>query len=82
MISFIAIKVKLTPGSLKKGKAAKQAVEFLSRVGGGEAREVQLMKTVPSPDMMNVMLSSVKISMPGLQKIQIEAKRKPSRGKR
>ncbi|GMH40784.1 hypothetical protein BSKO_08688 [Bryopsis sp. KO-2023] len=82
MLSY-KYKVKLTPGTQKKGKAAKQAIELLSRVGGALPNEVQLLKGVPDPDLMHVLLGSVKISMPGMQKIKDDnKKKKKTKGRR
>ncbi len=64
--------MKIIPGTLKKGKAARQAVDLLVRSQQSEAsqRERDLIRMVPEPDMINVMLGNVKLSMPGLQKLK------------
>lgn len=50
-------KVKLTPGTVKKGKAARQAQELLCRALDVVQREKELMKAVPDMDMINAMVS-------------------------
>lgn len=72
--------MKLTPGTLKKGKAAKQALEVFMR--GAEGREKDLIKAIPDvcsslrdhsahmssyqPECMATMMAEVKVSTPGL----------------
>jgi hypothetical protein len=56
-------------GTLKKGKAARQAQELLMRGAEVQQRERDLMKAVPEPDMINAMVGTVKLSMPGLAKL-------------
>lgn len=59
---------------MKKGKAAKQALDLLSRSTGANPIEVQLIRAVPDPEVMLVMLSSTKVTMPGLENAQNEKK--------
>lgn len=68
-------KVKLTPGTLKKGKAVKQAVELLARGQEGLQRERELMRAVPDMDMVNAMVGTVKISAAGLQQLKQASKK-------
>jgi len=75
-------KVKLTPGSMKKGKAAKQAMDLLCRSAGANPIDVQLIRTVPDPELMLVMLSSTKVTMPGLDSMQNEKKKGHARRRR
>ncbi|GFH06697.1 uncharacterized protein HaLaN_01367 [Haematococcus lacustris] len=68
---------RLGAGTLKKGKAARQGVELLSRAPDASQRERELLKAVPEMDMINAMVGSVKLSMPGLTKLkQVEKKDK------
>ncbi len=62
--------VKLTPGTQKKGKATKQALELLTRAPDTSTVERDLMRAVPEMDMINAMVGTVKLSMPGLQKLK------------
>jgi NFACT protein C-terminal domain len=59
-------KVKLTPGTAKKGKAAKQAVELFAYSKECSATERTLMKALTDPEMVAIMMGDVKLSMPGL----------------
>ncbi|GAQ88109.1 hypothetical protein KFL_004010015 [Klebsormidium nitens] len=63
-------KVKLTPGTAKKGKAAKTAVEVFSRMPEATRREKELMKAVQDPDLVAVMLGNAKVTAPGLTKMK------------
>lgn len=73
--------VKLTPGNLKKGKAAKQAMELLTHIGDALPAEVVLMKAAPDANLMHVLLSSVTINMPGMQKIR-QGNKKAKKGRK
>jgi hypothetical protein len=68
-------KVKLTPGTLKKGKAVKQGIDVLVRSGDITNRERELVRSVPDADMINAMLAAVKISASGLQQIKAASKK-------
>eukprot|EP00798_Chlamydomonas_sp_ICE-L_P022482 gene22482-29608_t len=75
-------KVKLIPGTQKKGKAARQALELLVRGTDVTPHERDLMKASPEMDAINAMVGLVKISMPGLQKLKMnEKKDKKSKAK-
>ncbi|KAI9260165.1 fibronectin-binding protein A N-terminus-domain-containing protein [Sporodiniella umbellata] len=60
-------KVKLTPGSLKRGKAVKQAASVFLNLSEATAREKELMKSVPDMEAINAMMSKVKVSAPNLE---------------
>jgi hypothetical protein len=61
-------KVKLTPGSAKKGKAIKQIMDIFirSKEGGSSEMEKNTMKNLTDNELGAVMIGDVKISMPGL----------------
>ena len=66
-------RVKLTPGSQKRGKAAKQCVEMFLHDGSSEKsiiaeREKELIKRVADNDWVQVICADVKISAPGASK--------------
>lgn len=73
--------MKLTPGNQKKGKAAKQAMELLTHIKEALPNEIVLMKGAPEPNLMHVLLGSVQINMPGMQKIR-EVNKKKKKGKK
>lgn len=68
-------KVKLTPGSLKKGKAAKQAMELLPRVKEGTDLERKLIKNVADNEVLAAIVGDVKLAAPGLHQQQIKHKK-------
>ncbi|KAI9314042.1 hypothetical protein BX666DRAFT_2020220 [Dichotomocladium elegans] len=68
-------KVKLTPGSLKRGKAYKQAQSVFLNLAEATAREKELMKSVPEMEAINTMMGKVKVSAPNLE----ASKRKKSK---
>ena len=57
-----AHKIKLTPGSGKKGKAAKQAVGLLASMA--PSRERELMRALTDDELVRVMLANVKVQAP------------------
>lgn len=61
-------RVKLVPGPLKKGKAAKQAVEVVGREAAG--RERDLVRAVPEQEVVNAVVGAVRLQVAGLQKMQ------------
>jgi hypothetical protein len=63
VLSSYKYKMKLTPGTQKKGKAARQAIGMLSAAAGG--RERDLMRAVTDDELVRVMLGNVKISASG-----------------
>ncbi|CAM9607192.1 unnamed protein product, partial [Phaeothamnion confervicola] len=68
-------KVKLTPGSQKRGKVARQAVEVFTRAKDCPQRERDLILAMTDPEMVAVILGDVKMSMPGLLAVA-QAKRR------
>eukprot|EP00897_Mesotaenium_endlicherianum_P003139 jgi/Mesen1/2853/ME000174S02111 len=68
-------RVKLTPGSAKKGKAAKTAVDLFMRMPETTAREKELMKAVTDPEIIGAMIGNVKLTAPGLAKVMQSQKK-------
>ena len=70
-------RIKVTPGTQKRGKAARQAVDFLTKAMAGEMtdRERQLIKSVPDTELIAAMVGNAKLSMPGMAKIQTANKK-------
>eukprot|EP01033_Poteriospumella_lacustris_P005304 gene5304-3786_t len=79
-LQSLRYKVKLTPGTLKKGKAVKTAIELFSRGKDVTAREKQAMKALGDNELVAVMIGDVKLSMPGLQQQQKQMKKKGKKG--
>jgi hypothetical protein len=57
-------RMKVTPGSQKKGKAAKLAMEILSRAPFATSRELACVKAVPDVDAAVALPAGCKISLP------------------
>lgn len=78
-------RVKLVPGTLKKGKAYRQGVELLAGRGAapnpGAQRERELLRAVPEMDGINAMVGGVKLQVAGLQKMQQAKKKAGKKGK-
>jgi len=66
-------RVKLTPGTAKKGKCCKQAIEVFLSGRDATADEKYLMKGLTDPEMVAVMIGDVKLSTPGLQVVKQQA---------
>eukprot|EP00188_Purpureofilum_apyrenoidigerum_P001535 Plantae.Rhodophyta-Purpureofilum_apyrenoidigerum.ctg18549.p1 GENE.Plantae.Rhodophyta-Purpureofilum_apyrenoidigerum.ctg18549~~Plantae.Rhodophyta-Purpureofilum_apyrenoidigerum.ctg18549.p1 ORF type:complete len:1070 (-),score=280.39 Plantae.Rhodophyta-Purpureofilum_apyrenoidigerum.ctg18549:362-3571(-) len=70
-------KVKLLPGSLKRGKAYQQSVSYFGRMAGKEEvgmREWSLIKSVPDNEALPAVLPNVRVTAAGLQGAQQAAK--------
>ena len=68
--------MKLTPGTGKKGKSAKQAVDVFTRMKECGAAERSLLRALTDPEMVAIMIGDVKLSMPGLFQAQRQKKGK------
>jgi hypothetical protein len=68
--STFKYKVKLTPGTQKKGKAAKQAIDVFSKNKEMSSVEKSLMRALTDPEMVAIMIGEVKLSTPGLHQVQ------------
>jgi hypothetical protein len=73
-------RVKLTPGSLKKGKAVKQAMDLFTRSKECSPTEKNMMKHLNDNELNSVMIGDVKISMPGLFQMTKQIKKQKPRG--
>lgn len=58
-----------------------QAVELMTRAADVPPREKELIKGVPEMEVINAMVGSVKISMPGLQRIKNQARSQKKKNK-
>jgi len=77
-------KVKLTPGTLKKGKARQTAIEGWTRSKDVSEKEKGLIRGLSDAECVAVLLGDVRVSMPGLHGSGTakEAKRKAQRGQK
>jgi hypothetical protein len=63
-------KIKLTPGALKKGKAAKQAMELLTRLKESTEIERQELKNITDAEVLAAIIGDVKFAAPGLHQVK------------
>ena len=83
-ISQYTYRIKLTPGSMKRGKASKQCVEMFLRDDFGKTitnhdRYKELIKRVSDNEWLQAICADVKLSAPGASKI---AKKSKAAGKK
>ncbi|PKA52704.1 hypothetical protein AXF42_Ash001685 [Apostasia shenzhenica] len=71
-------RVKITPGTAKKGKAAKSAMNLFSHMPEVTSREKELMKACTDAELIASIVGNAKITAPGL----IQLKQKQKKGKR
>ncbi|KAJ0736365.1 putative transcription factor interactor and regulator CCHC(Zn) family [Helianthus annuus] len=71
-------RVKIIPGTAKKGKAAKMAMNLFGHMPEASQREKELMKACTDPELMAAIIGNVKISAAGLTQL----KQKQKKGKK
>ncbi|PWA86817.1 zinc knuckle CCHC-type [Artemisia annua] len=71
-------RVKIIPGTTKKGKAAKMAMNLFGHMTEASQREKELMKACTDPELMAAIIGNVKISAAGLSQL----KQKQKKGKK
>jgi len=84
VLSQYKYRVKLTPGSVKRGKASKQAVEMFLQNEGGKKKQVDectkrdqaLIKLVNENDWVQSMIGDVRITSAGASKVTKKQKGK------
>jgi NFACT protein C-terminal domain len=67
-------RIKLTPGNLKRGKAAKQCIEMFLKIDKSKAstsqeKQLDLIKRVPDNDWVQALCADTKISAAGASKV-------------
>lgn len=70
-------RVKLVPGTVKRGKAAKTAMNLFSHMAEATSREKELMKACTDPELVAAIMGNVKITSSGLT--QLKQKQKKSK---
>ncbi|XVE82322.1 hypothetical protein DITRI_Ditri15bG0139000 [Diplodiscus trichospermus] len=70
--------VKIIPGTAKKGKAAKTAMNLFSHMPEASSREKELMKACTDPELVAAIIGNVKITAAGLTQL----KQKQKKGKK
>ncbi|KAL9251567.1 Ribosome quality control complex subunit NEMF-like protein [Drosera capensis] len=71
-------RVKIIPGTAKKGKAAKTAMNLFSHMPDATNREKELMKACTDPELVAAIIGNVKITAAGLNQL----KQKQKKGKK
>ncbi|XP_057959067.1 uncharacterized protein LOC131151707 [Malania oleifera] len=71
-------RVKIIPGTAKKGKAAKSAMNLFSHMPEATHREKELMKACTDPELVAAIIGNVKITAAGLTQL----KQKQKKGKK
>ncbi|CAK8531516.1 unnamed protein product [Lathyrus sativus] len=71
-------RVKIIPGPVKKGKAAKTAMNLFSHISEATNREKELMKACTDPELVASIVGNVKITAAGLTQL----KQKQKKGKK
>lgn len=84
-LSQYSFRVKLTPGSMKRGKAAKAGIEMLLASAGQVPhgkRVRDMIKSVSDNDWIQTLISDVKISSAGASKVTKQQKAKVKKNKK
>ncbi|XP_051129240.1 uncharacterized protein LOC127250124 [Andrographis paniculata] len=68
-------RVKIIPGSLKKGKAAKTAMNLFSHMAEATTREKELMKAQTDPELVAAIIGNSKVSAAGLTQLKQKQKK-------
>nr|XP_043635680.1 nuclear export mediator factor Nemf [Erigeron canadensis] len=71
-------RVKIIPGTAKKGKAAKMVMNLFGHMPEASQREKELMKACTDPELMAAIIGNVKVSAAGLNQL----KQKQKKGKK
>ncbi|KAK1280332.1 hypothetical protein QJS04_geneDACA004628 [Acorus gramineus] len=74
-------RVKITPGTAKKGKAAKTAMNLFNHIPEATVREKELMKACTDPELVAAIVGNVKITAPGLTQLKQKQKKGKKSGK-
>ncbi|XP_047046843.1 ribosome quality control complex subunit NEMF-like [Lolium rigidum] len=69
-------RVKITPGTAKKGKAAKTAMSLFMHIPDATNREKELMKACTDPELVAAIVGNAKITAPGLTQMKQKQKQK------
>jgi predicted ribosome quality control (RQC) complex YloA/Tae2 family protein len=74
-------RVKITPGTGKRGRVGKAGVELIARSAGVSARLRELVRHVPDTDVALAAPGNGKVSAPGAAKLAAEARGQKKKGK-
>ena len=68
-------KVKITPGTQKRGRVSKTVKDLFVKNGKDSKMETQLIKSVPDTEMTMVLINNCKVAAAGLTQIQQQKKK-------
>lgn len=68
-------RVKVIPGTVKKGKAARTAMNLFSHMPDATSREKELMKACTDPELVAAIVGNVKITAAGLAQLKQKQKK-------
>lgn len=68
-------RVKIIPGSVKRGKGAKTAMNLFSHMPDATVREKELMKACTDPELVAAIIGNVKITAAGLSQLKQKQKK-------
>lgn len=74
-------RVKITPGTAKKGKAAKTAMNLFSHMPEATNREKELMKACTDPELVAAIIGNVKVTAAGLTQLNQKQKKGKKKSK-
>ena len=69
-------KVKILPGTVKRGKARKLAQQMFSNIAKGNEVESTLLRAVPDDEMLEVLPKQCQVLAAGLNKLKQSKKQK------
>ena len=73
-LAYYPLKIKIVPGSTKRGKAAKLCTQILAGMTPVPLQQ-QLLKSIPVEEYSECLVGDVKLAAPGIAKIQIDNKK-------
>ncbi|KAI4303092.1 hypothetical protein MLD38_038763 [Melastoma candidum] len=68
-------RVKIIPGTLKKGKAAKTAMNLFSHIPEATSREKELMKACTDPELVAAIVGNARVTAAGLTQLKQKQKK-------
>jgi hypothetical protein len=82
MMNTHKYKAKITPGTLKRGKARKLVQQIFSTIAKGAEMESALIKAIPDDEAMEVMPKGCQVLAAGLNKLKQNKKKNKKNAKK
>jgi len=73
-VSYYPHRMKIIPGSTKRGKAAKLCTQVLANMSN-DTTQKSLIKSIPVEELSECLVPEVKLVAPGIQKLKVENKK-------